>query len=717
MTTMIDINNIIMPLNNSNNNISNNNISNIIENYINNNMNTYSINTYSINHIIYSNIDKSFDSIIMTDTIKYLNNYIKKQKHFFSDYNKKNKFKLADVNIFINTFYKLVTNINRLIIHLKINSNITNHLKINSNITNIEKPWGSTHLIITSFQNLCILLNDNIIQIALHKSIVENVNNKKNTEMFKFIHYIKILNNYNNNIQFSILNIIDNILNNTLPDVKHSITIDTNLLQVYKFKYIYEYYVDNIKKYYYINNYYINNIDNTKICPILKKIFPLLKQQLIKQLEQIINIIDIDFVKNFINEYKNILIGKYFIKDIYNIIIVKHIENFDIFLEYYGMLFDILSNNKDIILRLLDWIYVYINKNTYNDDTIMLLVDKITFNIENDKSNEFLYMIGSRMNNRDSLIKNLYYKLMFRIIYGNSLDDEFCKIEASNYIKIQTYFNIKDYYHYTVVMNDLFMTVKNISKCISADNNNMKMIITTLNTWKINTSGGYINQNKFNNNNNNKLLKDMHTIIEHHKTVTSELLIYPQNGMIDCNIALSKHNSNIIMTPLHMMCLENFTNINVYHTYKYLETMLKQNITASNDKLIEQIIHSFVIGKILLVTDDTINIYKNIFYLNDNMPLSVNLIEIYHDISNSDIIIKQQITNELIHERCEIIMCNINSIIKQNNNNINNDSCYIKCKENITLFEIDRNMYEDAIKKMEIKDLIIRCDNKLEIIV
>ena len=145
--------------------------------------------------------------------------------------------------------------------------------------------------------------------------------------------------------------------------------------------------------------------------------------------------------------------------------------------------------------------------------------------------------------------------------------------------------------------------------------------------------------------------------------------------------------------------------------------MLKQNITASNDKLIEQIIHSFVIGKILLVTDDTINIYKNIFYLNDNMPLSVNLIEIYHDISNSDIIIKQQITNELIHERCEIIMCNINSIIKQNNNNINNDSCYIKCKENITLFEIDRNMYEDAIKKMEIKDLIIRCDNKLEIIV
>ena len=107
---------------------------------------------------------------------------------------------------------------------------------------------------------------------------------------------------------------------------------------------------------------------------------------------------------------------------------------------------------------------------------------------------------------------------------------------------------------------------------------------------------------------------------------------------------------------------------------------------------------------------------KNIFYLNDNMPLSVNLIEIYHDISNSDIIIKQQITNELAHERCEIIMCNINSIIKKNNNNINTDNCYIKCKENITLFEIDRNMYEDAIKKMEIKDLITRCDKKLIIV-
>ena len=566
MNNIKDINNIIMPLNK--NNISN--ISNIFENYITNNI---CIDTYSINHIVYSNIDKSLDNIIMTDTIKYLNNYIKKQKHFFKDYNKKNKFKLADVNIFINTFYKLVTNINRLITHLNINTT-----------KNIEKPWGSSPLINTSFENLCVfLLNDNIIEIALQKSILENVNNKRNIEMFKFIRYIHILNNYDDtdgDIQCNILSFIDNILVNTLHEVKPSITIDTNLLQVYKFKYIYQYYVDNIKKY-----YYLNNSDTSKL-------FPILKQQLIKELEQIINITDIDFLKNFINEYKNILVGKYFINDIYNIIILKHIENFNIFLEYYGILFDIMSNNKNIISKLSDCILKEINlNNNINNDTIMLLVDKITFNIANDKSNDFLYMIGSKMKNRDSLIKNLYYKLMFRIMYGDSLNDDFYKIEASNYIKIQKYFNVKDYYHYTVVMDDLF-TVKNISKCIISANN-MKMIITTLNTWKINTSGGYIKLNNTTNSNtnSNKLLNDMNTIIKQHNTSTSELLIYPQNGLIDCNIALSKHTSNIIMTPLHMMCLENFTNINVYHTYKYLETMLKENITASYDKLIEQIIH------------------------------------------------------------------------------------------------------------------------------
>ena len=81
MTKLLDVNNIIMPIDNNMKESIKNNIDNILENYIiNNNM---IFNTYIFNHIIYENTDITFDNNILASSIKHLNSYIKKQKIFF----------------------------------------------------------------------------------------------------------------------------------------------------------------------------------------------------------------------------------------------------------------------------------------------------------------------------------------------------------------------------------------------------------------------------------------------------------------------------------------------------------------------------------------------------------------------------------------------------------------------------------------------------------
>ena len=119
-TTLIDIHNVIMPFGNDFKDTFINNIDNMFENLIIHD--NIIFNTYIFNYITFKNNDNDFQDKTIKCIKKHFISYLRKQQIFFRDCNKKNKFTLDNVNLFINTFYKLLIRVNNMIIHFNKNN-------------------------------------------------------------------------------------------------------------------------------------------------------------------------------------------------------------------------------------------------------------------------------------------------------------------------------------------------------------------------------------------------------------------------------------------------------------------------------------------------------------------------------------------------------------------------------------------------------------------
>ena len=98
-----------------------------------------------------------------------------------------------------------------------------------------------------------------------------------------------------------------------------------------------------------------------------------------------------------------------------------------------------------------------------------------------------------------------------------------------------------------------------------------------------------------------------------------------------------------------------------------------------------------------------------------NLPNSVNLITIFNNITDNTIM-KVNIVEELAHERNDIIMTNINSIVKVNEGKLNKDELYDKVKTNIKTFEVTLELYLIALNKMHEKEYIDITANPIKIV-
>jgi len=745
MTLLLDVNHVIMPIDMDIKKNIINNIDNMLENLIIDNNQIF--NTYILNHILYYNTDTIFEKKTIESCKKYLASYIKKHKIYFRANNKKNKFNLGDINEFINTFIKLVQRINNIMIHVKSNNNkeilkdipkdipkdikkdITKDIPkdipkdITKDITkdipkdipkditkDIPKDplyvWGCSDIINTSLVNLCnILLNDNIIEIALTKNIIAHENIERNNDMYRFIKYINNLSSYDmsyasGNISSKIHNMIDDIMVKCIPACDYM--IEENMLQVYKFKSIYKYYKNNNNKY-----YYIKSKNNTM------ELFPKLNKMIEMNLIKIISSEDINFIENFIIIYKKILSNLHQTIDMMYLLTNKKIDSLESMILYYSTLYEIAETNNTISnnntgRKIFDEIIISQcienQMNKYNDSPhIKILVDLISFDIINKKSRKILYIVGSKLKNKDEFILLLCQKLKYRIVYS----DIDMMIEISHHDLLKKYFMVKECYNYNVIMDDLNVNLElNNMRQVS---NNIKMIITSLNSWHINHKTGHVKQIE----STGIFTKMLHsTFTDCNKILACKqqhLILYPHMGIVDCTIK----NSNIIMTPLHMICLEQFDNIKkekIHNSYTMILQKMKLSLSSAyNDEYLNNIIFSLIIGKVLLLCDNTIHYTKNIMCINDNIPSYVNLIECFNNIENYETEKYKEVILELAHDRNDIIMCNINSILKKNCNNM--IECFERCKKNITLFEVTSVLYETALECMITKNLITRNDD------
>jgi hypothetical protein len=277
--------------------------------------------------------------------------------------------------------------------------------------------------------------------------------------------------------------------------------------------------------------------------------------------------------------------------------------------------------------------------------------------------------MGSCVNNVDEFIALLAQKLIERFIYLEvSPPYSFETIETKYYDELVKVFknNSKLLYRYNVVWNDI-------------KNNKYDVIITTPHVWKTNYNMG--NNINFGSGSYSDKLK---TIDMKYKNdnINKHLIYYPHMGMIDATI----NNGNVIMLPLHMFVLEQFTKPDT----RFKKEEINLSFLNYSDDIKNKIIDSLVIGNILLMSGEY-------YYANSNID-DVNVIDIFYNINNRKQNTVREIMIDIAHERVDIVKANINSFLKQSS--FTENELYIKVKNNIKIFNTSYELFTRAYTSM-----------------
>jgi hypothetical protein len=678
-----DVNGIIIPIGEDFKKTFKSNIDSMFENLI--IYDNQIFNTYIFNHCIYTENDNNFQQNCINIILRHFLTYFRKQQLFFRENMKKNKFTLASFNLFIDNFYKLLIYIDKILVHFTLNKNDS------VNFPPEQYKWGSSNIVINAIKNLSIILTDIIIIFAVQKSINTHLDIERNDEMYRFIRYIKIFITYdesNNKLLNNIINCIDETL---LKYIDISIPIECgSMQQVYQFKLIYQQYFENENKYYYIKN------DN-KIVKF-QKVLEYMNHILI----EIIQKSSIEFIQSFMREYKHELVKlEPYINTENNFITMltsKNIDSFENMINYYGTLYDIYKNNSLTEMMIMICItnkLHYINTENMIELTEMINTDIILKNTPN----YFLYMIGANNKNIDEFIKLLSLKLKLRIIYTDiNYDNEMKHCEI-----LEKYFTARDLYQYNVIKHDYLNSIQfmNLDKM-----NNVKVIITSLDSWHINHRVGHVNT--ISGNGSFSLYLD--SIINNYNITSQDqkiLILYPHLGILDITIN-TVNQSHIILTPAQMLCLELFEDNSIMYNYEQLFEKTKIQLEQYNDEFIHLTIKSLIQGGVIISIDMTKEVVQNkdidtsYLLINNDMPLDIDLIKIFNSMSTNNY--KEELV-ELAHERNDIIMANINSKIKHGP--LENNELYKYCQDTIKQFNVTEDLFNIAIKIMKDKKYIV----------
>ncbi len=654
MALLNDVRMIIKPI--ANQNI---NIDHYLENLIihdNSNINIYNINNY-----IYSSINNDETIINIINIIKkYIESNIKNQRNHFRMLNKKNKLSLID---FINYFDKFIK------LNIKIYTAFHHIIKNNKNE---KKIWNDNEIIQFSIQKLVDLLyQDIIMKITIRKNISENIDNKKNTELFRFNYYTVNFNEYYP-VYDLFVNLVSESIITALEFIK--LDVDENINKIYHFNKLSQYYLASLQNY----NYIVKN-----------KEMIIFKEHIEFYINSILINNNINNIISFLTTYKDHLL---LLNEHINVLVVLinyQPTNFKDFLLYYSTILNIFEY-KDIKNNIM----IGIKMNMENFDTTEnceYLVNIINYNIIhniNPDCNWIYYIIGYHMINKDEFVINICQKFMNRAIYSNINT----KNEFNNYLLFNKAFENDTllHYKYKIIFTNIFRS-NDFNTLNNIFNNKLKMLVINPEAWNLNIYGysnNIINKNIF--------TAYLCNILYNYNLKTQKHLNYYLHlGHVDITI----QDTQLIVLPAQMLCIEQFSGFNKPIKYNDFYENIKINLNNYDNNFISKIIKSLD----CILEKDGDNIFMKPFNKSFSFKY-INLIDVFHNINNTNMIIKKNIQLELAHSRIDIINSVINHFIKQQDYNM--DKLYNKVKEQITIFELDQILYMDSIKNMISKDYI-----------
>jgi hypothetical protein len=137
-------------------------------------------------------------------------------------------------------------------------------------------------------------------------------------------------------------------------------------------------------------------------------------------------------------------------------------------------------------------------------------------------------------------------------------------------------------------------------------------------------------------------------------------------------------------------------------SYNELYETVKLNMNKYPEVFIKKLIDSLFVGGVL----------NNNIQIRKDMKPFINMVEIFNTMNNTSIIIKKIMYEELCHERIDIISTIINHYVKLKDYNI--DELYYIVNKDISLFEMDKELFQQAIDKMIKNEYIINNNSMLK---
>jgi len=653
--------------------------------------------SYKLNHIIYNNRNNEEFKNNMTSAINHnMIIMMRKQRQFHRDKNKKGKLDIVNINAFLvsvnklinmimttmehlydmNDNIKLVQNIIRYMIDIifadmSFKNCIKNFLRGDNNLKPFRELFsyleGYYYIINIVPKNCCVRNSQCNNNKELSSEIIKTINKSININC---INYELTSYAFKNNILIDIVNEV--MYNNYKHNNYYS---NSNIKNIYEFRDMVAYLKKYITKFQFMTFY--NSTYEVFECNNLYPIFDKMKNDITKIFTEIITSNNLPIIENFFiyyNQEVDYIITN--IKDMDIIMMSYAPEDVECCMSYSSRLYNMsrYAKNKYLIQRIIN---NNIKKHFNTTERIQMLVDVIHNYICNVYSGkrDFLslgdyYYMGSCVDNTDEFIALLAQKLIERFIYLDvSPPYSFEMIEKEYYDELVKVFNnnSKLLYRYNVVWNDIKNTI-----------NKGPVIITTPHVWKVNYNMG--NNINF----GSGFYSDtLNTIDMKYKNdnINKHLVYYPHMGMIDATV----NNGNVIMLPLHMFVLEQFTEPD--------KKLKREEINLSHlnysDDIKNKIIDSLVIGNILLMSGEY-------YYANSNID-DVNVIDIFYNINSKQDIVKE-IMVDIAHERIDIIKANINSILKQSTYTEN--ELYCKVRDNIKIFNTSYELFTRAYTSM-----------------
>jgi hypothetical protein len=649
------------------------------------------------NTICQSIMKDNFDIIKLTN---FIDNYISKLERINTIF--------LDNNIIINGLSLLET-------YILNNQSILQFLE--DNIIKMNKDNKKNFINFYRVINKIKLFSSNIYNSILNiftNSFIKNIMEIDNISLPENLKEIQLLDNYisyYNNIIFY-YNFIQEIkilakqlvinTNNKFFNIINSADIDTILflLENYYIKFvkifnIYNLYNDitNNYNYYRLLNIIINIIDN---CVCNNDIINIIKLSTCYNIiyNNIKETIKTSKSDNFINNIKKINKSAFYnykfnssvqnTDIILNNIVVK--SNYDILIDFINTINGIynIDNNEDIYN--INGYTIIIIRNYIKEQDIFAtkyyhkLIEKLTNSLIHFSSNNQL--VDNTIN---KYIKNEMSK--YKILFGDK------EIEINNiYNKICKIINdTESSYNNIIGFNKEFKQFNNL---------NFSVMTISHNKWDINIEDGLLRKETVNKMDTHfsKLLDNYINFYENKNKINGNktLFFYPQYG----EVVIQFMNQQFKMLPIQYLVLEMFENTNSIKLDTILEAEFFKNYS---NKFKKDIINSFISANLFVNYGDSIT-NDNIIILQTSGNFNNNLIDIYYNLSNYNEIIINKLNKEIIHNRIDIINCNINSLLKINS--YNKDELYNLIKNKINLFIVKDDLIDKSIEYLIKNDYI-----------